>query len=113
MCVDFRAHDLAHTTGPHAAPSHRAPHLSAPSMWVQAKASVTFVQGVRHALADVRHALADERDLVAVNDHPDEVRDAAKKEKDKVELRGLALASKRRCSQTQREAKRATHGSYG
>ncbi len=61
----------------------------------------------------VRHALADERDLVAVNDHPDEVRDAAKKEKDKVELRGLALASKRRCSQTQREAKRATHGSYG
>jgi hypothetical protein len=75
--------------------------------------TVMCMQGVRHALADVRHTLADERDLVAVNDHPDEVRDAAKKEKDKVELRGLALASKRRCSQTQREAKRAHHGSYG
>lgn len=53
---------------------------------------------------------ADESDLVAVNDHPDEVRDAAKKEKDKVELGGLALASKRRCSQTQERQRERTTG---
>jgi hypothetical protein len=66
------------------------------------KASLTCVQGVRHALHAL-HAKADERDLVAVNDHPDEVCDAAKEQKDEVELGSLTLASKRRCSQTQRE----------
>ena len=36
----------------------------------------------------------EKRDLVAVNDHPDKIRDTAKEEEDKVELRGLAFAPK-------------------